>query len=171
MRRCFARDFRPRDLNVRLRPALGLFGTATGGRGPTTCPGWRSSPKQPRFTHRPPLRATAYDRMKVGVTRYSAAKDLTRSRSGPEAHESPRRVGRYRNFGEATASNYDAVVVPGGAWNPDSLRADPKAREFSCEGPQRGKPLFAICHGPPVLVNAGVLRGAGLRAFDYSDRS
>lgn len=71
-----------------------------------------------------------------------------------------------RYLGEAIASDYDAVVLPGGAWNPDSLRADPNAQTFVTEALNTGKPVFAICHGPLVLVSARVLRG--LLAFGIS---
>ncbi len=70
-----------------------------------------------------------------------------------------------RYLGEATAGEYDAVVLPGGAWNPDTLRADPHAQAFVRAALEAGKPVLAICHGPLVLVSAGVLRGRRATAF------
>ncbi len=70
-----------------------------------------------------------------------------------------------RYLGDATAADYDAVVVPGGAWNPDSLRGNPTARAFVAEALNAGKPLFSICHGPLVLVSAGLLRGRKVTGF------
>jgi protease I len=70
-----------------------------------------------------------------------------------------------RYLGEATASDYDAVVTPGGAWNPDSLRGDPAARAFVTEALNAGKPLLSICHGPLVLISAGLLRGRRVTGF------
>jgi protease I len=70
-----------------------------------------------------------------------------------------------RYLGEAQASDYDAVVLPGGAWNPDSLRGDPDARAFATEVLAAGKPLFAICHGPLLLVSAGLLAGRKMTGF------
>jgi protease I len=70
-----------------------------------------------------------------------------------------------RYLGEAKSSDYDAVVVPGGAWNPDSLRANGDAQAFVAEALNAGKPIFAICHGPLVLVSARVLRGRKVTGF------
>jgi len=70
-----------------------------------------------------------------------------------------------RFLGEAKASEYDAVVVPGGAWNPDALRASPEAQAFAAEALSGGKSLFAICHGPQLLISAGLLRGRKMTGF------
>jgi protease I len=70
-----------------------------------------------------------------------------------------------RYLGEATAADYDAVLLPGGAWNPDSLRGDANARAFATEALNAGKPVFAVCHGPLVLVSAGLLRGRKVTGF------
>lgn len=70
-----------------------------------------------------------------------------------------------RYLGEAKASDYDAVVLPGGAWNPDSLRMNADAQAFVTEGLQAGRPMLAICHGPLVLVSAGLLGGRRVTGF------
>lgn len=70
-----------------------------------------------------------------------------------------------RFLGEAKASDYDAIVLPGGAWNPDSLRGDPAARAFITETIAAGKPLLAICHGPLVMISAGLVRGRRMTGF------
>ncbi len=70
-----------------------------------------------------------------------------------------------RFLGDAQAIDYDAVVVPGGAWNPDSLRGDRNAQKFVADALGSGKPLFAICHGPLVLVSAGLLSGRKVTGF------
>lgn len=57
------------------------------------------------------------------------------------------------------------MVVPGGAWNPDSLRGDRNAQAFVADALGSGKPLFAICHGPLVLVSAGLLAGRKVTGF------
>lgn len=64
-----------------------------------------------------------------------------------------------RYLDEAKVADYDAVILPGGCWNPDSLRADPKAQAFVRDMHAAGKPTCAICHGQWVLVSAGLLRG------------
>ncbi|TYT26238.1 type 1 glutamine amidotransferase [Luteimonas viscosa] len=60
---------------------------------------------------------------------------------------------------DAEAGRYDALVIPGGLFNPDTLRIDEKALAFTREFFKAGKPVAAICHGPWVLANAGVLEG------------
>jgi len=60
---------------------------------------------------------------------------------------------------EARAADYDALVIPGGVGNPDTLRSDENAVAFVREFFEQGKPVGAICHGPWMLVEAGVVRG------------
>ena len=64
-----------------------------------------------------------------------------------------------RYLDEARIEDYDAVILPGGCWNPDALRADEKARAFVRDMHAAGKPTCAICHGQWVMVSAGILRG------------
>jgi protease I len=60
---------------------------------------------------------------------------------------------------EARADDYDALVIPGGVGNPDTMRADENAVELTRQFFEQGKPVGAICHGPWMLVEAGVVRG------------
>jgi protease I len=60
---------------------------------------------------------------------------------------------------DASSSEYDALVVPGGVANPDALRADEDAVAFVRGFFQEDKPVGIICHGPWVLVEADVARG------------
>jgi protease I len=60
---------------------------------------------------------------------------------------------------DADASDYDGLVVPGGVANPDFLRADDDAMRFVRAFFEAGKPSGVICHGPWVLVEAGVVDG------------
>jgi protease I len=60
---------------------------------------------------------------------------------------------------EAKVADYDAVIVPGGCWNPDFLRADKKAQDFLRDMHSAGKPTCGICHGQWVMVSADMLRG------------
>lgn len=59
----------------------------------------------------------------------------------------------------ARPEDYDAVILPGGCWNPDFLRVNPKAQAFVRAMFEAGKPTCGICHGPWVMVSAGILRG------------
>jgi protease I len=63
-----------------------------------------------------------------------------------------------RTVEEASADDYDALVIPGGVGNPDTMRLDENAVEFTRQFFEQGKPVGAICHGPWMLVEAGVLR-------------
>lgn len=67
-------------------------------------------------------------------------------------------VGVDRDVAKAHASDYDALVIPGGLFNPDALRHDEDAIRFTRGFFEAGKPVGAICHGPWVLVDAGVVR-------------
>jgi protease I len=60
---------------------------------------------------------------------------------------------------EADASDYDALMIPGGVGNPDQLRGDENVVSFVREFFDSEKPVAAICHAPWVLVEAGVVRG------------
>jgi protease I len=59
---------------------------------------------------------------------------------------------------EASADDYDALVIPGGVGNPDTMRMDENALEFTRQFFEQGKPVGVICHGPWMLVEAGVVR-------------
>jgi protease I len=60
---------------------------------------------------------------------------------------------------DARADEFDALLIPGGVMNPDTLRMDKQAVDFVRAFFSQGKPVAAICHGPWLLVEAGVLRG------------
>lgn len=60
---------------------------------------------------------------------------------------------------QANASDFDALILPGGVRNPDQLRMRPAVIELIREFARQGKPVAAICHGPWLLVEADLLRG------------
>ena len=60
---------------------------------------------------------------------------------------------------KANASDFDAVLLPGGVINADALRIEKKAQQFVQEIDRAGKPLMVICHGPWLLVSAGLAKG------------
>jgi deglycase len=70
-----------------------------------------------------------------------------------------------RLVGDASADDYDALLLPGGTVNPDKLRMDEGAVDFVREFFESGKPVAAICHGPWTLVEAGVVRGRRITSF------
>ncbi|APE25576.1 MULTISPECIES: type 1 glutamine amidotransferase domain-containing protein [Streptomyces] len=66
---------------------------------------------------------------------------------------------------DAAAEEYDAVVVPGGTVNADTLRTDGDARRLLSAFADAGKPVAAICHGPWLLVDTGLARGRELTSY------
>ncbi len=66
---------------------------------------------------------------------------------------------------DADPSDYDGLVLPGGAANGDFLRMDKDAVEFVRRFVEADKPVGAICHGPWVLIEAGVAKGRTLTSF------
>jgi protease I len=68
-------------------------------------------------------------------------------------------------LGEAKPAEYDGLVLPGGQINPDKLRIEPKAVQFVTDFFHSGKPIGAICHGPWMLVEAGVLKNRTLTSW------
>jgi len=66
---------------------------------------------------------------------------------------------------EASAADFDALVLPGGVGNPDTLRTDENAVRFAAEFFEQGKPVAAICHAPWLLVEAGVVAGRRLTSY------
>jgi len=65
----------------------------------------------------------------------------------------------------ASAGDFDALVLPGGVANPDFLRADEDAVSFVRAFFDAAKPVAAICHGPWTLVEAGVVKGRTLTSW------
>jgi protease I len=59
----------------------------------------------------------------------------------------------------ARPEDYDALLLPGGVMNPDKLRTNTDAQRFVRHFFTAGKPVAAICHGPWVLIDAGVAQG------------
>ncbi len=63
------------------------------------------------------------------------------------------------------ASDYNALVLPGGVINPDLLRRNDKAIEFIRSFFKAHKPVAAICHGPQLLIVAEVVEGRKMTSF------
>ncbi len=67
---------------------------------------------------------------------------------------------------QASAGDFDALVIPGGQMNPDFLRADEKAVALVKEFVKSGKIIAAVCHGPWLLVEADALRGRKATSYE-----
>ena len=70
-----------------------------------------------------------------------------------------------KTFDEASADDYDAVVLPGGVVNGDAIRGLPKARQFVSQTNADKRPIAVICHGGWLLVSAGIVKGRTLTSW------
>jgi protease I len=70
-----------------------------------------------------------------------------------------------RTAAEASPSDYDALILPGGTVNADRLRMDPDVQGFVKEIVRAGRPVGVICHGPWTLIDAGVVSGRRLTSY------
>ena len=70
-----------------------------------------------------------------------------------------------KNISDAQADDYDALVLPGGVLNPDKLRLNKDAVEFAKDFLESGKPVAAICHGPQLLIETGLLEGREITSY------
>lgn len=66
---------------------------------------------------------------------------------------------------EANASDFDALILPGGTGNADSIRMDEAAVTFVRELTQQGTPVGVICHGGWILTDADALRGVRMTSY------
>lgn len=66
---------------------------------------------------------------------------------------------------DASADDFDALVLPGGVVNADDLRTDVDAAAFVRAFFEQGKPVAVICHGPWILIEAGVVDGRTLTSW------
>jgi protease I len=65
----------------------------------------------------------------------------------------------------ASESDFDALVLPGGQINPDLLRVETKAVEFVTAFFDAGKPIAAICHAPWLLIEADLVQGRKVTGY------
>lgn len=66
---------------------------------------------------------------------------------------------------DASVSDFDALILPGGTSNPDKLRMDEDAVAFVRDFVRSGKPVGVICHGPWTLAEADVLQGRRITSW------
>lgn len=81
--------------------------------------------------------------------------------TGSKGHEEPVNV----VTADARAELYDALVLPGGVSNGDTIRMDQAAVAFTRAFFESGKPVAAICHGGWILTDAGVLKGRTVTSY------
>jgi protease I len=68
-------------------------------------------------------------------------------------------------FDSFNPAEFDAVLLPGGAVSADALRRESQAKEFIREMDNAGKPIAAICHGPWLLISAGLTKGRTMTSY------
>lgn len=71
-----------------------------------------------------------------------------------------------KTLDEVSASDYNALMLPGGVINPDKLRRSEDALIFVRDFFRQEKPVAAICHAPQVLISADVVEGRTLTSFN-----
>jgi len=69
------------------------------------------------------------------------------------------------NLESASADDYDALVIPGGVINPDKMRNNIRYVSFAQQFLESGKPVAAICHGPQLLIETGMLAGREMTSY------
>lgn len=70
-----------------------------------------------------------------------------------------------KQLDSVSPDDYDALVLPGGVLNPDKLRQNKSAVAFVSAFLDEGKPVAAICHGPQLLIETGLIGGRTLTSF------
>lgn len=76
-----------------------------------------------------------------------------------------------RLVSDASAGEYDALLLPGGTVNPNSLRINHEAMAFVKAFVATGKPVAAICHGPWTLIEADAVRGHRFTSWPFGPGS
>ena len=69
-----------------------------------------------------------------------------------------------RSIDEVRPDEFDALFIPGG-YSPDHLRADQRFVDFTKAFFDRERPVFAVCHGPQLLLTAGLVKGRTMTAW------
>jgi protease I len=69
------------------------------------------------------------------------------------------------NLSEANPFDYDALMIPGGVINPDKMRINKEYVDFAKDFMEAGKPVAAICHGPQLLIETGLLEGKRMTSY------
>lgn len=66
---------------------------------------------------------------------------------------------------QANAGDFDALMIPGGVINPDKMRVNRDCVDFAQQFLEAGKPVAAICHGPQLLIETGLIEGRTMTSY------
>lgn len=69
------------------------------------------------------------------------------------------------NISKANTDDYDALLIPGGVINPDKMRLHKEYISFAAKFLTSGKLVAAICHGPQLLIETGMIKGKDMTSF------
>ena len=69
------------------------------------------------------------------------------------------------DLGDVSASDFDALMLPGGQMNPDILRMDKRAIDLIAAFNEAAKPIAAICHAPWLLAEADIIDGRSVTSW------
>jgi len=69
------------------------------------------------------------------------------------------------HISKANPDDYDALMIPGGVINPDKMRRNKECVEFARQFLEEHKPIGAICHGPQLLIETGMLEGRTMTSY------
>lgn len=70
-----------------------------------------------------------------------------------------------QNIEDVNVDDYDALMIPGGVLNPDKMRTNADFVKFAQMFMESGKPVAAICHGPQLLIETGMLKGKQMTSY------
>ncbi len=69
------------------------------------------------------------------------------------------------NISDTSVDDYDALMIPGGVINPDKMRLNKDCVAFAKSFLEAGKPVAAICHGPQLLIETGLVKGRNMTSY------
>jgi protease I len=105
------------------------------------------------------------DKLKAAGARVEIVSLASGEIKGWEKKDWGRPVKVDKTLDEATAGDYDALVLPGGQINPDLLRVEPKALAFITDIFNAKRVVAAVCHAPWLLIETGIARGRKLTSY------
>jgi protease I len=80
-------------------------------------------------------------------------------------HDKSKKYKTDKSLDQVNASQFDALLLPGGALNADALRVVPEAQDFAKAIDKAGKPIAVICHAPWLLVSSSLVRGRKITSY------
>jgi protease I len=70
-----------------------------------------------------------------------------------------------KTFDDLVMNDYDAVLLPGGVVNSDTIRSDETAQQLVRDAAAANKPIAVICHGGWLLISAGLVKGKRMTSW------